>query len=108
EADAAALVERALELGVTTFDTAPAYGDSEARLARALGDRGSVWTKVAAGDPSTSLSASLARLARPRVQLLQWHNWTAPLAQDAAWVRAWSALRCDPRAERLGATTYGV
>lgn len=108
EADAAALVQRALELGVTVFDTAPAYGDSELRLGRALGDHGSVWTKVASGDASTSLDASLARLQRSRVQLLQWHNWTAALARDDAWVRAWLALRGDARVERLGATTYGV
>jgi aryl-alcohol dehydrogenase-like predicted oxidoreductase len=93
---------------MTTFDTAPAYGESELRLGRALRSRGRVWTKVAAGDPSASLDASLARLQRSSVQLLQWHNWTSALADDAAWVRAWSALRGDPRVERLGATTYGV
>ena len=108
EADAAALVEHALELGVTTFDTAPAYGDSEVRLGRALADRASVWTKVASGDPSASLDASLSRLQRSRVQLLQWHNWTRALEQDVTWIRAWSALRGDARVERLGATTYGV
>jgi aryl-alcohol dehydrogenase-like predicted oxidoreductase len=108
ESDATAIVEQALSLGVTTFDTAPAYGDSELRLGRALGGRGQVWTKVAAGDPSTSLDASLVRLQRPSVQLLQWHNWTAVLGGDASWVRAWSVLRGDARVERLGATTYGV
>jgi aryl-alcohol dehydrogenase-like predicted oxidoreductase len=108
EADAAALIEHALDIGVITFDTAPAYGDSEARLGRTLGPRGRVWTKVAGGDPSVSLDASLARLSRRRLELLQWHNWTAALAADAAWRSAWSALRGDPRVERLGATTYGV
>jgi aryl-alcohol dehydrogenase-like predicted oxidoreductase len=33
------LVARALDLGVTLFDTAPSYGTSEARLGRALGPR---------------------------------------------------------------------
>jgi aryl-alcohol dehydrogenase-like predicted oxidoreductase len=108
EADAAELVERALALGITTFDTAPAYGESEARLGRILGARGTVWTKVAAGDPAASLAASLSRLRRPSVELLQWHNWTAALGRDAAWTAAWSALRGDPRVARLGATTYGV
>lgn len=108
EAAAAKLVERALSLGIETFDTAPAYGESETRLGEILGTRGRVWTKVAAGDPSESLDASLARLKRKRVELLQWHNWTAALAKDAAWTTAWTALRGDPRVERLGATTYGV
>ncbi len=102
------LVERALELGITTFDTAPAYGNSEERLGRVLGARGRVWTKVASGDPSASLDQSLARLRRSRVELLQWHNWTAPLARDAAWTSAWSRLRGDARVTQLGATTYGI
>lgn len=105
---ARALVESAVAHGITTFDTAPAYGDSETRLGSALGARGHVWTKVASGDPSASLDASLARLARPRLELLQWHNWTAALADDRAWVAAWNRLRGDARVARLGATTYGV
>ena len=36
EAEAAAILERALELGVRTFDTAPAYGESEALVGRLL------------------------------------------------------------------------
>lgn len=108
DADAAQLIEHALALGITTFDTAPAYGQSEARLGSTLGARGRVWTKVASGDPSSSLDASLARLQRPRVELLQWHNWTAAFAHDSAWSAAWTRLRGDGRVERLGATTYGV
>lgn len=104
-----ALVERALELGVTTFDTAPAYGDSEPRLGRALGpSRGAVWTKVTKGDPSASLDASLARLGRASVELLQWHNWSPDVANDGSFVGRWRALRGDPRVRRLGATTYGI
>ena len=108
ENEAAALVELALARGITTFDTAPAYGESEVRLGRILGDRGAVWTKVASGAPQDSLVQSLARLRRPRVELLQWHNWTAPLGRDPAWVDAWRKLRDDPRVGRLGATTYGI
>jgi aryl-alcohol dehydrogenase-like predicted oxidoreductase len=108
ESEVGELVERALERGIATFDTAPAYGASEERLGRVLGTRGAVWTKVAAGDPSRSLDASLERLHRPRVDLLQWHNWTEALGRDDAWTAAWSALRGDPRVARLGATTYGV
>jgi aryl-alcohol dehydrogenase-like predicted oxidoreductase len=108
EAHAAALVEQALRVGLSTFDTAPAYGESEARLGKILAGRGNVWTKVASGDPSASLTSSLAKLARDRVELLQWHNWTAALARDTAWVTAWQALRRDSRVAQLGATTYGI
>jgi 1-deoxyxylulose-5-phosphate synthase len=108
ETDAAALVEHALALGVTAFDTAPAYGASEDRLGRSLGARASVWTKVASGDPTSSLDTSLAKLRRARVELLQWHNWTAALARDEAWVTAWARVRRDGRARLLGATTYGA
>lgn len=110
ESDAAALVHHALALGITTFDTAPAYGESELRLGRALGARPGtrVWTKVAAGDPRRSLEMSLERLRRPRVELLQWHNWTSAMSADESWTSAWRSLRGDARVERLGATTYGA
>ena len=36
EADAAALLECAVALGIRVFDTAPAYGSSEERLGRFL------------------------------------------------------------------------
>jgi aryl-alcohol dehydrogenase-like predicted oxidoreductase len=39
DADAEALVQSALDRGVTLFDTAPSYGSSEERLGRALGTR---------------------------------------------------------------------
>jgi L-galactose dehydrogenase/L-glyceraldehyde 3-phosphate reductase len=81
-------VARALELGVNFFDTAPAYGDglSERHLGAALGALRPdclVATKVgldAGGlaDPAAgvarSLEASLRRLRRERVDLLQLHN----------------------------------
>ena len=108
EAEVEVLIERAIALGITTFDTAPAYGVSEERLGRSLGARGTVWTKVMSGDPNASLDGSLERLRRARVELFQWHNWTASLGRDTEWVRAWTALRGDPRVARLGATTYGV
>lgn len=81
-------VARALELGVNVFDTAPLYGDglSERHLGqalRALGAECLVATKVrlapeelADPEPAVvrSLEASLARLGRERVDLLQLHN----------------------------------
>lgn len=81
-------VARALELGINLFDTAPLYGDglSERHLGetlRALRAECLVATKVrlpAAALPEpgpavvASLEASLLRLGRERVDLLQLHN----------------------------------
>ncbi len=81
-------VARAIELGVNYFDTAPSYGQgqSESNLGQALAALGTdvhVGTKVrfVPGDfaniPAVirrSLDASLARLGRTHVDLLQLHN----------------------------------
>jgi len=75
-----AAVARAVERGVTFFDTAPAYGDgaSEALLGRALRadrDRVAIATKVGPRDDTrTSLEASLSRLRTEYVDLVQLHE----------------------------------
>ncbi len=80
EKDRLAAVRRALELGVTFFDTAPTYGDgtSESLLGRALKadrDRVAIATKVGPrDDPRRSLEASLRRLATDYVDLVQLHE----------------------------------
>src|SRR5213079_3001149 len=80
EKDRLAAVRRALELGITFFDTAPTYGDgaSETLLGRALKadrDRIAIATKVGPrDDPRRSLEASLRRLATDYVDLIQLHE----------------------------------
>jgi aryl-alcohol dehydrogenase-like predicted oxidoreductase len=85
-----AAVRRALDAGVTYFDTAPLYGDgkSEEKTGRVLTELGawggiSLGTKVRLraedlGDPAAavreSIVASLRRLGRNSVDLLQLHN----------------------------------
>ena len=75
-----AAIHRALELGVTFFDTAPTYGDgtSETLLGQALKadrDRVAIATKVGPrDDPRRSLEASLRRLATDYVDLIQLHE----------------------------------
>src|SRR5438477_6604112 len=83
-------VRRALEAGITYFDTAPSYGDgrSEENLGRTLRELGA-WARVTVGtkvrlsaeeraDPATAIRASieqsLRRLGRESVDLLQLHN----------------------------------
>jgi aryl-alcohol dehydrogenase-like predicted oxidoreductase len=93
-------VARALAAGITYFDTAPGYGDGRSeenlgRVLRELGtwDRAVVGTKVRLGpadlaDPAAavrrSCEASLRRLGRERVDLLQVHNRVAATADGEA------------------------
>ena len=92
EEDARAAIELALEEGVNFIDTAPGYLDglSESRIGNLLGpelDRTVIATKVRlgedelddiAGAAERSLTASLERLRRERVELIQLHNAIAP------------------------------
>jgi aryl-alcohol dehydrogenase-like predicted oxidoreductase len=87
-------IARALDAGITYFDTAPSYGDgtSEQNLGRVLralnpGERAIVGTKVRLsaddlGDPvaaiQRSAEESLHRLQRDSVHLLQLHNAITP------------------------------
>ncbi|HEX4629041.1 MAG TPA: aldo/keto reductase, partial [Gemmatimonadales bacterium] len=80
ERDRLAAIERALECGITFFDTAPAYGDgaSETLLGRVLAtqrERVTIATKVGPhGDARGALEASLRRLATDYVDLVQLHE----------------------------------
>src|SRR5437870_7474951 len=80
ERDRLAAVRRAVELGITFFDTAPTYGDgaSESLLGGALKadrDRVAIATKVGPrDDPRASLEASLRRLTTDYVDLVQLHE----------------------------------
>jgi len=81
-------VARAMELGINYFDTAPSYGDGESErnlgaVLKALRAPVHVGTKFRveardvsdiAGAVARSLDASLKRLDRERVDLLQLHN----------------------------------
>ena len=88
EAESIRSVHRALELGITFFDVAPAYGDGKAEeaLGKALAGRSEqvvVATKVrlrtddmddVAGAVRRSVEASLTRLQRESVDVLHVHN----------------------------------
>ncbi|HEX9705851.1 MAG TPA: aldo/keto reductase [Gemmatimonadales bacterium] len=73
-------VRRALERGVTVFDTAPTYGDGESErllghVFRGSRDRVFLATKVGPkDDPRASLEASLRRLDTDHVDLVQLHE----------------------------------
>jgi hypothetical protein len=114
-------VRRALERGITYFDTAPGYGGgvSEAIIGRALGaDRERVF--LATKTPRTcrdgssvraSLDESLRRLRTERVDLLQFHgSWHDDA--DADWILgegldAYERLRAEGKVRFLGFTAEG-
>lgn len=94
-AEQTAAVGHALDAGITYFDTAPSYGDgrSEENLGRVLRDLGA-WRHVVVGtkvrlqpadlsDPAAAIrrscEATLRRLGRESVDLLQLHN---PIADN--------------------------
>ena len=99
---ARAIVRRALELGVTLFDTAEIYGfgRSERILGRALGDnRESIFlaTKMFPIVPSAltvkhRAVASAKRLGVPCLDLFQVH-WPNPLVRDNAIMRGMRSLQ---------------
>jgi 1-deoxyxylulose-5-phosphate synthase len=116
EVTAIALLRRAWAEGIACFDTAPAYGEAEARLGRALPAEGAVWTKFdrrlhpgeLAPALQTSLAGSLQRLGRDKVEVFHWHNWTRATADEPGFARFWPGLAGDPRFGRLACSTYGV
>jgi len=96
------LVRRAAQSGITKFDTARAYGDSEERLGEALDKRARAITKLSplselAHDASredvvaavdASLAQSLAALRRDRIDCLLLHRASHMSAWDGAvWNR---------------------
>lgn len=103
EAERVAAVERAYELGIRFFDTAPAYGDSERILGTALKpvrDEVAIATKVGPrDDPRASLEASLQRLATERVDLLQLHE---PKDDMESKLEVMHELREEGKAAALG------
>jgi len=75
--DAIRLLRKAYDAGITFFDTAPSYGDSEEILGEALGDTDAIFcTKYEPGELSLeeSVEVSLGRLHRDKVDVFLQHN----------------------------------
>lgn len=130
-ADQERAVARALDAGVNYFDTAPQYGDgqSEINLGRVLAKLRpaaiTLGTKVRLRDAdkadigaavAASLEASLRRLGRDSVDLLQLHNPIATadapgtISADAvlgAVVPAFEGLRAAGKIRHFGITAIG-
>ncbi len=122
-ADARRTLLAAWERGIRFFDTAPAYGDAEALVGRALAGREActVATKLAiprggweACSPvqtrahvRASALSSLRALNRERLDVLQIHNADEALIRRGAVVEALAELRREELVVNLGATVYG-
>ena len=116
-AEAHAIVERALELGITLFDTAEIYGGglSESILGQGLGDRrpeAYVATKLwplhaLRRQVVPAARRSLARLGMGRVELYQmhWPNPVVPLAWTMAGMRD---AREAGLIEQVGVSNFGL
>jgi len=117
--DPAAIAERALELGITYFDTAPSYnnGQSETNYGRVIERRrGEVFLASKTGDRSRdgtlrSVEQSLQRLRTDHLDLLQIHGVT-DRDDPAAWgkpdgvVSALRKLRDEKVIRFLGVTGH--
>lgn len=110
-------IGRALDQGITYFDTASTYGDgvSEQNLGRALRGLGAnpvVGTKVRifppqrgdiAGTIAASMEASLKRLGRERVDVFQLHNPITAAGEAPAFTPEAILHEAMPALERLRA-----
>lgn len=123
DADAIATLRRAADAGVTLYDTAPAYGDSERILGEALGDRRDcvLATKVTVprdgdGQPlrgptlAAALEAQLDQsrrlLRRDPLELVQIHNATVELLADGELLELLEAARARGQLRHVGASVY--
>jgi len=117
EHEARLIVRRAVELGITLFDTAAIYGDgqSECILGAALGeDRAAVFIATKAHPilpPSFRLpqraAASASRLGVARLDLYQMH-WPSPLPGDGSVMRQMRRLQQDGLVAEVGVSNYSL
>ncbi len=118
-----AIVRTALEAGITAFDTAPAYGDSEIVLGRLLGEAASrvvVVSKIPpleGGDLRDDEAASAARiragvlasisnLGLSRLPVLLFHRFADVLENGGAALKEAEKLRAEGLVSALGASVY--
>lgn len=115
------LLDRARELGVNLIDTAPAYGEAEARLGQLLGGRREDFLLVtkcgehfdgrrscfdfSAAHTTASVHASLRRLRTDRLDCVLLHSD----GDDAALLADGAALDALERLKRAGSVrSYGI
>jgi aryl-alcohol dehydrogenase-like predicted oxidoreductase len=118
-AEAETIIGTALENGINLLDTAPAYGESEVFLGKALHRLGNpeihIATKIGPfGDDAIcadavrqSLERSLRNLGRERLELVQIHNATASQLFDSPLLEILAQAREQGKIGAVGASVYG-
>jgi aryl-alcohol dehydrogenase-like predicted oxidoreductase len=118
-AEAQAIVERAIALGITLVDTAEIYGRGEServlgRVLAAAGVRDSVLlaTKLTPSWPTrervkAAAHASLARLGSDHLDLYQVH-WPNPLVPQSSTMAGMRDLRAEGLVRQVGVSNYGL
>lgn len=115
-----AIVRTAVAAGITAFDTAPAYGDSERVLGRCLaewpGERVIVskvppidWTpgpEAAALAIRRGIESSLRNLGVPRLGICLFHRFEDLMAQDGAALAALDAISDEGLIGKIGCSIY--
>ena len=122
EADAATLLNCALDLGINLIDTAQAYGESEAIIGRALKSRrdeynlatkisSASWEGYTGGElreqVESSITESLRTLQTDIIDLLYIHNATPEFIQRGEIVEIMQRAQQAGYVRFIGATTYG-
>lgn len=119
EADGEAAVRRALELGITFFDTAETYceGRSEEVIGRVVGNNSDaiICTKIGGGSTGitpdrvrSAAEASLRRLQRDYIDIYLLHNPTTEQISDPEILDAMKALQSDGLIRTYGIATLSA
>jgi aryl-alcohol dehydrogenase-like predicted oxidoreductase len=115
-----AILKTALDNGITTFDTAPAYGDSERVLGRCLSEFGQETVLISklprldwrlGPEEMTSqirgiLQASLANLLAARLPICLFHNLNDMYARERHAVQELLSFKNMGLVEKIGASIY--
>jgi aryl-alcohol dehydrogenase-like predicted oxidoreductase len=114
--EAVATLTAAHDSGITFFDTAPSYGDSEELVGRALGGRDCVIaTKISVAADTAgcshhvedSLAASRRALRCSTLDIVQVHNATPELLRDSDLLDCLQRARDQGQLRFIGASVYG-
>jgi aryl-alcohol dehydrogenase-like predicted oxidoreductase len=115
-----AIVRAAVGMGITTFDTAPAYGDSEQVLGRCLGEFPGEYVVVSkvpaldwkSGPEAVALEVrqgvetSLRNLGLTRLGICLFHRFDDMFMQGQAALNSLSALKEEGLVEKTGGSIY--
>jgi aryl-alcohol dehydrogenase-like predicted oxidoreductase len=109
--DALRLLSAAAAAGISLYDTAPAYGESQALLGEALGGRHDcvIATKVpdCRDDILLSIEGSLRALRREAIDVVQIHNATAESIKEGGTADALLRAKSSGKVRFIGASVYG-